>query len=108
MVSASCRTTTCNAPWVSTVIETDGMVRPCFFHRSFGNIYEQPLESIVNSPEMISFRKNLDVQQDPTCRACVCTLAPRPPRASLRRQMSDRRQVAVLGWAVSARLWPAS
>ncbi|MCZ6702727.1 MAG: radical SAM protein, partial [Ignavibacteria bacterium] len=25
-------TVTCNAPWVSTVIEADGSVRPCFFH----------------------------------------------------------------------------
>src|SRR5574341_1154659 len=23
----------CNAPWISTVIEADGTVRPCFFHR---------------------------------------------------------------------------
>ena len=22
----------CNAPWVSTVVEADGSVRPCFFH----------------------------------------------------------------------------
>jgi len=67
-------TTVCNAPWVSTVIEADGMVKPCFFHPSFGNINEQPLEAILNSPRAIAFRRNLDVQQDPTCRACVCTL----------------------------------
>ena len=28
----------CNAPWVSTVIEADGTVRPCFFHDPLGNI----------------------------------------------------------------------
>ena len=28
----------CNAPWVSTVIEADGTVRPCFFHEAIGNI----------------------------------------------------------------------
>ena len=72
------------------------MVRPCFFHRSFGNIYEQSLEPILNSPEMISFRKNLDVQQDPTCRACVLpsiSAAAPPPEPA----MSERQQVAVLG-----------
>jgi MoaA/NifB/PqqE/SkfB family radical SAM enzyme len=68
-------TSVCNAPWVSSVIETDGAVRPCFFHPSFGNIHERPLEAIVNSPEAITFRKNLDVETDPTCRACVCTLS---------------------------------
>src|SRR5207248_2759841 len=26
-------TTVCNAPWVSSVVEADGTVRPCFFHR---------------------------------------------------------------------------
>ena len=26
----------CNAPWVSTVVEADGTVRPCFFHPPFG------------------------------------------------------------------------
>jgi Fe-coproporphyrin III synthase len=66
--------TVCNAPWVSAVIEADGLVKPCFFHQPFGNIYEQPLETILNSPQAINFRRNLDVQQDPTCRACVCTL----------------------------------
>lgn len=29
---------TCNAPWVSTVIESDGTVRPCFFQPALGNI----------------------------------------------------------------------
>ena len=27
----------CNAPWVSAVIESDGTVRPCFFHEPIGN-----------------------------------------------------------------------
>jgi Fe-coproporphyrin III synthase len=64
----------CNAPWVSTVIEADGEVKPCFFHARLGNIYEQPLETILNSPTAVEFRRKLDVNQDPTCRACVCTL----------------------------------
>jgi Fe-coproporphyrin III synthase len=66
--------TVCNAPWVSTVIEADGAVRPCFFHPPLGNIHEEPLEAILNAPAAIAFRQNLDVTQDPVCRKCVCTL----------------------------------
>ena len=65
---------TCNAPWVSTVVEADGTVRPCFFHRSLGNIHERPLDEILNSDDAIEFRRHLDVRSDPICRKCVCTL----------------------------------
>jgi MoaA/NifB/PqqE/SkfB family radical SAM enzyme len=65
---------TCNAPWVSTVIEADGTVRPCFFHRSLGNIHERPLDEILNSDDAVGFRRHLDVRTDPICRKCVCTL----------------------------------
>lgn len=65
--------TFCNAPWVSSVIETDGTVRPCFFHQSLGNINDQPLEEILNSDEAINFRRALDVKTNPICRKCVCT-----------------------------------
>jgi MoaA/NifB/PqqE/SkfB family radical SAM enzyme len=64
----------CNAPWVSTVIEADGTVRPCFFHRPLGNIHERPLEAILNSGEAMAFRRQLDMKTDPICRQCVCTL----------------------------------
>jgi len=66
--------TVCNAPWVSAVIEADGAVRPCFFHPEHGNIHQQPLVDILNSPEAIRFRRQLDVKRDPICRRCVCTL----------------------------------
>lgn len=64
----------CNAPWVSTVVEADGTVKPCFFHAPMGNIRRQTLEEILNSEEAIRFRKNLDIQQDSTCMKCVCYL----------------------------------
>ena len=70
--------TVCNAPWVSAVVEADGTVRPCFFHRPLGNAREQPLETILNSAEAINFRRGLDVRRDPICRKCVCTLNLRP------------------------------
>lgn len=66
--------TVCNAPWVSTVIEADGTVRPCFFHQALGNIRDQPLAEILDSPAAVRFRSELDVEQDPICRRCVCTL----------------------------------
>lgn len=64
----------CNAPWVSTVIEADGTVRPCFFHRSLGNVHEEPLEQILNSDAAVAFRRTLKVDVNETCRTCVCTL----------------------------------
>jgi Fe-coproporphyrin III synthase len=67
--------TICNAPWVSSVVEADGTVRPCFFHKPLGNIHEGPLEDILNSPEAIAFRRDLDVTSNPICKVCVCTLS---------------------------------
>jgi MoaA/NifB/PqqE/SkfB family radical SAM enzyme len=64
----------CNAPWVSTVIEADGTVRPCFFHEAIGNIRENRLDDILNSNEAVEFRKRLDVDRNPTCVKCVCYL----------------------------------
>jgi MoaA/NifB/PqqE/SkfB family radical SAM enzyme len=71
----------CNAPWVSTVIEPDGRVRPCFFHEPYGNIHEQPLAEILNSPTAVAFRRDLVVSENPICRKCVCSLnlSPRAP-----------------------------
>jgi len=64
----------CNAPWVSAVLESDGTVRPCFFHRAIGNARERPLRDVLNSGEALSFRRTLDVAADATCRRCVCSL----------------------------------
>lgn len=68
----------CNAPWVSTVIESDGSVRPCFFHRTMGNIHDAPLTEILNSAEALSFRQQLDVKRNTVCRKCVCSLSLTP------------------------------
>ncbi len=64
----------CNAPWVSAVIEADGSVRPCFFHRPYGDLKQASLGEILSSEEAVAFRRRLDVARDPTCRRCVCTL----------------------------------
>ena len=64
----------CNAPWVSTVIEADGTVRPCFFHQSFGNIHDNTLDEILNSKGAIEFRKELNIDNNDICKKCVCYL----------------------------------
>lgn len=64
----------CNAPWVSAVVESDGEVRPCFFHESYGNIYHQEFMDILNSPKAVQFRRKLNVRKDPICKKCVCSL----------------------------------
>ena len=65
----------CNAPWVSSVIETDGTVRPCFFQPPLGNLYQAgDLEAILNSPAAIRWRRGLDTHRDAICRQCVCSL----------------------------------
>jgi MoaA/NifB/PqqE/SkfB family radical SAM enzyme len=64
----------CNAPWVSAVIETDGTVRPCFFHNPIGNVKERSLSEALNGPQALEFRRTLDVSRNEVCRRCVCSL----------------------------------
>jgi len=64
----------CNAPWVSAVVEVDGSVRPCFFHRSVGNLNDSTLEGIINGKAAMQFRQTLSVPDNPTCQRCVCSL----------------------------------
>ena len=66
----------CNAPWVSSVIESDGTVRPCFFQPALGNIHASgSLHAVLNSADAVAWRQGLDVQRDAICRKCVCTLS---------------------------------
>jgi MoaA/NifB/PqqE/SkfB family radical SAM enzyme len=64
----------CNAPWVSAVVESDGTVRPCFFHEPIGNAKEEGLIAVVNSRKAVEFRRALDVSRNPICRRCICSL----------------------------------
>jgi Fe-coproporphyrin III synthase len=63
----------CNAPWVSVVIEANGAVRPCFFHAAIGNLRKESLGAIV-SQNLRAFRQRLDVGANPVCARCVCSL----------------------------------
>ncbi len=64
----------CNAPWVSAVIESDGAVRPCFFHRPIGSLQGGTLAETLNGDEAVRFRSQLDVSTNPICQRCVCAL----------------------------------
>jgi MoaA/NifB/PqqE/SkfB family radical SAM enzyme len=64
----------CNAPWVSAVVEANGDVRPCFFHPPVGNLSRTSLADVINGPQARAFRETLDVDTNPTCRQCVCSL----------------------------------
>jgi MoaA/NifB/PqqE/SkfB family radical SAM enzyme len=65
----------CNAPWVSAVLEADGIVKPCFFHAPIGRVDEQTsLLDVVNGAQAIAFRAALDVSKNAVCRRCVCSL----------------------------------
>jgi MoaA/NifB/PqqE/SkfB family radical SAM enzyme len=70
------RARACNAPWVSAVVETDGTVRPCFFHPPSGRLgRDDDLGTVLNARRALEQRQRLDVATDPTCRRCVCPLA---------------------------------
>ncbi len=64
----------CNAPWVSAVVEPNGTVRPCFFHRPIGSLKSHTLLQVLNGFEAQQFRASLDVASDPVCSRCVCSL----------------------------------
>ena len=64
----------CNAPWVSAVVEIDGSVRPCFFHRAVGNLASSTLQEVVTGEAARLFRQSLNIAENPTCQRCVCSL----------------------------------
>jgi MoaA/NifB/PqqE/SkfB family radical SAM enzyme len=64
----------CNAPWVSAVVETDLSVRPCFFHPAYGRIGDGGLAAALNGEAALRFRRALDVASDPVCLRCPCRL----------------------------------
>ena len=73
----------CNAPWVSAVIESDGAVRPCFFHPPFGNIHGGTLADVMNCDAAVHFRSQLDISKEAICQRCVCSLHLEQGSASL-------------------------
>jgi Fe-coproporphyrin III synthase len=65
----------CNAPWVSAVVEADGVVRPCFFHPPVGSVANgASLLQVLNGERAVAFRQSLNIAANPTCAQCVCSL----------------------------------
>jgi MoaA/NifB/PqqE/SkfB family radical SAM enzyme len=64
----------CNAPWVSAVVDAEGLVRPCFFHPVIGSLKSHSLLQILNGLEAQRFRLSLRVETNSICRRCVCSL----------------------------------
>lgn len=73
----------CNAPWVSAVVETDGTVRPCFFHRPIGSLKSHTLLQVLNGFEAQDFRRSLKVEANAICRRCVCSINLGRPQSPL-------------------------
>jgi MoaA/NifB/PqqE/SkfB family radical SAM enzyme len=81
----------CNAPWVSSVIEVDGSVRPCFFQPALGNMREAgSLDAVLNSDAAVAWRRGLDVTRNAICRRCVCSLLLRREAPTADAHAADR------------------
>lgn len=62
----------CNAPRFSTVIETDGSLKPCFFLPAWGKLGDLPLAQALNVPEAQDMRQQQRLGQRQECARCVC------------------------------------
>jgi MoaA/NifB/PqqE/SkfB family radical SAM enzyme len=60
----------CDAPWWSVVVESDGRVRPCFFHDPVGEAGEGLARLRGGERLRAALRSVRD--GNPTCDACVC------------------------------------
>ena len=72
----------CNAPHISTVIEVDGSVRPCFFLPTVGKIGDGTLGAAINTREAVEMRAQYRSGERAECERCVCPLY-RGPRSLL-------------------------
>jgi MoaA/NifB/PqqE/SkfB family radical SAM enzyme len=73
----------CNAPHLSTVIEVDGTLRPCYFLPAYGKL--GPADSLaqaINGQAARDLRRAYRTRQRTECERCVCPLH-RGPRSLL-------------------------
>jgi MoaA/NifB/PqqE/SkfB family radical SAM enzyme len=73
----------CNAPHISTVIEVDGTIRPCYFLPETGKLGDRSLVEAINDDRAVEMRAAYRTGQRHECERCVCPLY-RGPRALLR------------------------
>jgi radical SAM protein with 4Fe4S-binding SPASM domain len=78
---------TCRSIWTSLLVGRDGDVYPCWFKR-VGNVREQSLRTIWNSPEIRAFRAHAREGLYSPCAGC-CFLIHRGKRAA--RQAAKQR-----------------
>jgi MoaA/NifB/PqqE/SkfB family radical SAM enzyme len=64
----------CNAPHISTVIEVDGTLRPCYFLPYWGKLNGRPLHDALNDPTALDLRKAYRSGARHECKTCVCPL----------------------------------
>ena len=84
----------CNAPHISTVIEVDGTLRPCYFLPGYGRLkpardengntrFAVPMRDAINTEAARELRAAYRTGQRPECEHCVCPLY-KGPRSLLR------------------------
>jgi MoaA/NifB/PqqE/SkfB family radical SAM enzyme len=77
----------CNTPHISTVIEVDGTLRPCYFLPGYGKLSSKGervlFKDAINLPAAQAIRKAYRTGQRPECERCVCPLY-KGPRSLLR------------------------
>lgn len=73
----------CNAPHLSTVIEADGTLHPCYFLPAYGKLTAtDDLGKAINSDAAFELRRAYRTHQRAECERCVCPLH-RGPRSLL-------------------------
>jgi len=66
----------CNAPHVSTVVEVDGRLRPCYFLPTYGRLQPEgdTLSQAINWDAAQELRRAYRTKQRKECERCVCPL----------------------------------
>lgn len=74
----------CNSPHISTVIEVDGKLRPCYFLPTYGQVsVGTPFGEAINTSAAQALRESYRTGKRAECERCVCPLY-KGPRALLR------------------------
>jgi len=73
----------CNSPHISTVIEVDGSLRPCYFLPTYGKLNGTKLPDAINMPTAQALRQAYRTGGRPECERCVCPLY-KGPRTLMR------------------------
>jgi MoaA/NifB/PqqE/SkfB family radical SAM enzyme len=70
----------CNAPHVSTIVEVDGTLRPCYFLPSYGRFKPngETFPQALNSSPAQALRQAYRTGKRPECAKCVCPLYKSP------------------------------